>query len=91
MNNNMGFVIVEVCANNGINSAALEEFEAEMPDIAVLRMECLSLCGLCARQPYALVNGKRVTARSLNECVNRVKEKVAAELDEYAEEAMYDE
>lgn len=89
--NNMGFVIVEVCANNGINSDALEAFEAENPDIAVLRMECLSLCGLCARQPYALVNGKRVTARSVNECLDRVKEKITAELDEYAEEDWYDE
>ncbi|RXT01932.1 DUF1450 domain-containing protein [Ammoniphilus sp. CFH 90114] len=79
----MGIVIVEVCNANFITAFDLEELEQEFPEASVIRMECLNLCGLCSRSPYALVNGKRVFAKTIEECVKLIKERIKEELAEF--------
>jgi uncharacterized protein YuzB (UPF0349 family) len=40
----------------------------------------MNLCGLCKLRPYALVNGKRVFAATTEECVEKIKAAIEAEL-----------
>lgn len=79
----MGIVIVEVCDSNLMSALDLEQLEQEYPEIAVMRAECLSLCGLCKLRPYALVNGKRVVAKTTEDCLSLVKQSIEAELSIY--------
>ncbi|AZK49022.1 DUF1450 domain-containing protein [Paenibacillus lentus] len=76
----MGIVVVEVCDSNLLSSLELEQLEEEYPEIAVLRLDCLSLCGLCKLRPYAMVNGKRVFAKTAGECVQLIKQTIEEEL-----------
>ncbi|MGG6310003.1 DUF1450 domain-containing protein [Paenibacillus macerans] len=79
----MGIVIVEVCDSNLMSALELELLEDEYPEIAVMRADCLSLCGLCKIRPYALVNGKRIVAKTTEECVQLVKQAIEDELRVY--------
>jgi uncharacterized protein YuzB (UPF0349 family) len=79
----MGFILVEICDNNLMATIDLEGEFKDQPEVAVLRYECLNLCGLCAIRPYALVNGERVFAKTIEECLELIKIKVAEELEQY--------
>lgn len=79
----LGIVVVEVCDTNVLSALELEELEEEFPEIAVMRTDCLNLCGLCKLRPYALMNGKRVVGTSTEECLVSIKQKIQAELQEY--------
>lgn len=76
----LGIVVVEVCDSNLLSSLELEQLEEEYPEIAVLRLDCLNLCGLCKLRPYAMVNGKRVLAKTVEECVKLIKQTIEEEL-----------
>ncbi|WP_199925614.1 DUF1450 domain-containing protein [Paenibacillus bouchesdurhonensis] len=76
----LGIVVVEVCDSNLLSSLELEQLEEEYPEIAVLRLDCLNLCGLCKLRPYAMVNGKRVFAKTVEECVQLIKQTIEEEL-----------
>jgi uncharacterized protein YuzB (UPF0349 family) len=80
---NLGLVIVEVCSRGAINTQALEQFEEEHPEVAVLREECLNNCELCAVRPFAYVNGKTVAAPTPEGCVERIKRYAGQELQKY--------
>ncbi len=81
----MGIVIVEVCEASLINAIDLEEeIESVYPEVAVIKSECLSYCGLCRLKPYAMVNNKRVFAATAEECLVKIKEKIEEELAFYA-------
>lgn len=79
----LGIVIVEVCDSNLMSALELEQLEEDYPEIAVMRQDCLSLCGLCKLRPYALVNGKRVAAKTTEECILLVKQAIEDELNVY--------
>ncbi|GIP48108.1 hypothetical protein D3C76_600240 [compost metagenome] len=79
----LGIVIVEVCDSNLMSALELEQLEEDYPEIAVMRQDCLSLCGLCKLRPYALVNGKRVAAKTTEECIRLVKQAIEDELNVY--------
>ena len=79
----LGIVFVEVCDRNLMSALELEKLEEEYPEIAVMRQDCLSLCGLCKLRPYALVNGKRVFAKTTEECIQLVKQAIEDELAVY--------
>lgn len=79
----LGIVIVEVCDSNLMSALELEKLEEEYPEIAVMRQDCFSLCGLCKLRPYALVNGKRVSAKTTEECIQLVKQAIEDELAVY--------
>ncbi|MDQ0088355.1 uncharacterized protein YuzB (UPF0349 family) [Paenibacillus anaericanus] len=76
----LGIVVVEVCDSNLMSALELEDLEEEYPEVAVLRTECLSLCGLCKIRPYALVNAKRVFATTSEECIKLIKQRIEEEL-----------
>ncbi|MED4018012.1 DUF1450 domain-containing protein [Sutcliffiella cohnii] len=79
----MSLVLVEVCSSNLLSTLPLEDlFENEM-EVAVMRYECLNLCGLCKMRPYALVNGDRVFGKTLDDCVDNIKVKIEQELEEF--------
>ncbi|WP_053365902.1 YuzB family protein [Bacillus sp. FJAT-27245] len=77
----MGIVIVDICQSNSINVLDLETIlESEYPEVSVLQNECLSFCGMCARSPYAIVNGKRVFAKTPEECLDKIRRQIEKEL-----------
>ncbi len=81
----MGIVVVEICDGSLITAVPLEEIlEAEYPEVAVIENSCLSFCGMCAKKPYAIVNGKRIFAKTAEECVTLIKNHIEAELALYA-------
>lgn len=79
----MGIVVVEVCDSNLLSALDLEQLEEEFPEIAVLRLDCLNLCGLCKIRPYAMVNGKKVFAKTTEECLALIKETIRQELEAF--------
>ncbi|WP_059173839.1 YuzB family protein [Bacillus sp. FJAT-27445] len=77
----MGIVIVDICQSNSINVLDIETIlESEYPEVSVLRNECLSFCGMCARSPFAIVNGKRVFAKTPEECLDKIRRQIEKEL-----------
>ncbi|RUQ27159.1 DUF1450 domain-containing protein [Peribacillus cavernae] len=76
----MGIVIVEICDGSLITSINVEEIlENEYPEVAVIQNDCLSFCGMCARRPYAIVNGKRIFAKTVEECMDHIREKIESD------------
>jgi len=81
----MGIIIVEICDGSLIQEIEIERIlEAEYPEVAVIESTCLSFCGICARRPYAIVNGKRVFAKTAAECLELIRQRIEAELEIYA-------
>ncbi|ADU31011.1 YuzB family protein [Evansella cellulosilytica] len=81
----MGIVVVEVCSSNFIHSIDIEGIiESEYPEVAVIENTCLSFCGMCAKSPFAIVNGKRIFAKTPEECLEKIKKQIEAELEAYS-------
>ena len=79
--NVISVVIVEICENNFITKLDLENIlETEYPGVSVLETDCLSFCGMCAASPYAMVNGKRVFAKTPEECLAKIRDVIQQEL-----------
>lgn len=82
----MGIVIVEICESSLINELDIESIIEDLyPEVSVLHSSCLSFCGMCAKRPYAIVNGKRIFAKTAEECLEKIKKHVEQELDYYKE------
>lgn len=79
----LGIVVVEICDSNLMSALELEDLEQEYPEVAVLRTDCLSLCGLCKIRPYALVNAKRVFGKTPEESLALIKERIEEELQAF--------
>lgn len=80
----MGIVVVEICDGSLINVIDIEAIlEQEYPEVAVIESSCLSFCGMCAKLPYAIVNGKRIFAKTAEECLIKIKEQIEVELAIY--------
>jgi len=81
----MGIVIVDVCSANMLTTLDIEEIiEKEFPEVAVIINQCLSYCGLCARSPYAHVNGKLVAGKTPEQCLEKIRKAIIKELAIYA-------
>ncbi|MFD2682500.1 DUF1450 domain-containing protein [Bacillus seohaeanensis] len=81
----MGIVVVEICDGSLINELNIERIlESEFPEVAVIENDCLSFCGMCAKRPYAIVNGKRIFAKTAEECLALIKNQIESELAIYA-------
>ncbi|GAA0500762.1 hypothetical protein GCM10008986_30140 [Salinibacillus aidingensis] len=77
----MRLVIVEVCDGNLMARVDLEEIiEHEYPEAAVIENSCLNFCGMCAKRPYAMVNGHRVFGQTAEECLDKIRTKIEEEL-----------
>lgn len=73
-----------MCDNNLLNTLDVEGIlEAEYPEVAVVNNECLNYCGTCKLRPYAMVNGKRIFAKTPEECLEKVKDRINLELAAY--------
>lgn len=81
----MGIILVEVCDASLINHIDIEaEIESEYPEVAVIKNDCQSFCGICKVKPYAIVNNKRVFANTPEQCLKKIKERIEEELVFYA-------
>lgn len=80
---NLGIVVVEICDRNEIALKPLEELETKYIEVAVQRTDCLNMCNLCRARPYALVNGERVYAKTAEECLKLIEERVKEEIDQF--------
>ncbi|WP_338473155.1 DUF1450 domain-containing protein [Niallia sp. XMNu-256] len=73
-----------MCESNTITKFDLETIlESEYPEVSVLETDCLSFCGMCARSPYAMVNGKRIFAKTPEECLVKIRKQIQEELAFY--------
>jgi uncharacterized protein YuzB (UPF0349 family) len=81
----MGIVIVEVCDVNPASGLDLEKLEEEFPGVTVIRTPCLSNCTQCASLPYAYVNGEILTADDRESLLDRIKQAIAKELQDWEE------
>lgn len=80
----MGIVVVEVCDGNVLATVDVEQIiESKYPEVAVLMSDCLTYCGLCRIRPYALVNGKRIVGKSIEECLINIYKAIEKELAIY--------
>ncbi|WP_162879157.1 DUF1450 domain-containing protein [Paraliobacillus quinghaiensis] len=80
----MGIVVVEICESNLMQTINAENlFESEYPEVAVLVSDCLNFCGLCRLKPYALVNGKRIRGKDVDDCINKIRLAIEDELAAY--------
>lgn len=81
----MGIVIVDICSANLITTLDIEGIiEGEFPEVAVIMNSCLSFCGLCALSPYAHVNGKIVSCKTPEQCLDKIRLAIKKELAMYA-------
>lgn len=80
----MGIVVVEVCDGNVMATIDVEKIiESKYPEVAVLLNDCLTYCGLCRIRPYALVNGKRIVGKTVDECLENIFQEIEKELAIY--------
>lgn len=80
----MGIVVVEICDSNMMSLLDIEGIiESEYPEVAVIQNDCMNFCGMCAARPYAIVNGKRIFAKTPEECLSLIRERIESELAVY--------
>lgn len=77
--------IIEFCTNNMHHGtdAVFRRLE-ENPEYDVIEYGCLGNCGQCVAEPYALVNGEIVDARSPDELYDKIIAKIEDWLKQYA-------
>lgn len=65
--------IIEFCASNLADGAhkAFAELEQDL-NLDIVEYGCLSMCGKCARSPFALVNGDLVVGEDNDELVKKI-------------------
>lgn len=69
--------LIEFCINN-LTSDVLEikkKLDQDY-DLDVIEYGCLGSCGVCARYPYALVNGEVVKAETAEELLKKIYEAI---------------
>jgi uncharacterized protein YuzB (UPF0349 family) len=60
------------CEKNKGSEAVRKRLMEEFPDLEVKKNECLKKCGLCKREPFALVDGLLVSAEDGEELYRKV-------------------
>lgn len=69
--------LVEFCINNLTPDVIEVKNTLERdPGIDVLEYGCLGNCGICARQPYAMVNGEVITAETGEELLQKIRQAI---------------
>lgn len=78
--------MVEFCINQ--LTPELEKIKEELetdPELDVLETSCLGNCEICAKTPYAMVDGEIITGDTAEELLKNIRkfiEKSRSELDE---------
>lgn len=81
----VGIILVEICDASLINNINVEAaLENEYPEVAVIKNDCQSYCGICRVRPYALVNNRRVFGKTPEACLQKIKQAIDEELAFYA-------
>lgn len=83
MNTGMGMILIEICDYNLLTPQHLEKI-AGHPEVAVMSYDCLNICGLCSLRPFAIVNGQRIFAETVEDCLVKIQQKVEEELKKLA-------
>jgi len=63
---------IRFCGKNKGSKAVCKRLMEEFPDLDVKKKECLKKCGLCKREPFALVDGLLVSAPDGEELYRKV-------------------
>lgn len=67
--------LVEFCVNNLTGDVLEAKIKLESSGkYDVLEYGCLGYCGICAAQPYAMVNGEVITADSADELLQKIED-----------------
>ncbi|MDD9150101.1 MULTISPECIES: DUF1450 domain-containing protein [unclassified Sporolactobacillus] len=83
MNMGLGMILIEICDYNILTAEHLKKI-ARHPEVAVMSYDCLNLCGMCSLRPFAVVNGQRVFAASVEDCLAKIEQRVEEELKKLA-------
>ena len=65
---------IRFCENNKGSGKVRKRLKEEFPDLDLKKKECLKKCGICKREPFALVDGLLVSAESGEELYRKVVE-----------------
>jgi Uncharacterized protein conserved in bacteria len=79
MEEGIGLVLIELCDYNQLTPDQLKKV-ASRPEVAVMNYDCLNRCGMCSMCPFAIVNGTRVFAGTIDACVDKINQQVDREL-----------
>ncbi|MGM0523399.1 MAG: DUF1450 domain-containing protein [Bacillota bacterium] len=80
----MGIIIVEICESNLLSTIETEGLlEDEYPEVSVITSSCLSFCGLCRLRPFAMVNGKRIKGKDVDDALKNIRAAIEEELAFY--------
>lgn len=79
MSDGIGLILIELCDYNLLTPQHLKNITAH-PEVAVMSYDCLNVCGMCSLRPFAIVNGQRVFAPTVDECLKKIELKVEEEL-----------
>ncbi|GEM01072.1 UPF0349 protein [Halolactibacillus halophilus] len=80
----IGIIIVEICESNLLSTIETEGLlEDEYLEVSVITSSCLSFCGLCRLRPFALVNGKRIKGKDVDDALNNIRAAIEEELNFY--------
>ena len=66
--------MIEVCDINPICLLDIEALETEYHEVTVLKNSCLSNCTICAKNPYAFVDGEIMTAETPEQLLENIKQ-----------------
>ena len=78
--------IIEFCTNNMHHGTdeVMRRLEENL-DYDVIEYGCLSNCGQCFAEPYAIVNGEIVAAETAEELYEKIIEKIESMEDPFAD------
>lgn len=80
----IGIIIVEICESNLLSTIETEGLlEDEYPEVSVITSSCLSFCGLCRLRPFAMVNGKRIKGKDVDDALKNIRAAIEEELAFY--------
>lgn len=83
MDTGLGMILIEICDYNLLTPEHLEKI-ARHPEVAVMSYDCLNICGMCSLRPFAIVNGQRIFAETVEDCLAKIERKVEEELKDLA-------
>lgn len=75
---------MEICESNLLSTIETEGLlENEYPEVSVITSSCLSFCGLCRLRPFAMVNGKRIKGKDVDDALINIRAAIEEELAFY--------
>ncbi len=63
---------VRFCENNTGKSRVYRRLQEEFPDLDAKIKKCLGQCGSCAEQPIAMVGGKKIVGKDVEDLYRNI-------------------